>query len=170
MRAINASLLLICLTVTGCGATGDFTDNIPLYGKWTDETRLISLQINGAAVDRERYRRNISLPHDSQKEFCGEPYLRGKEETRETFMKGISTNCDITNFEKDEDSLKVHASCTLPQNGDVDVTGSIEIMSKVATEKVDGNVTIGIFAKLPSGTGAAVTAEYKRVLTRLGDC
>lgn len=159
---------MLALALAACGPAPDVADNIPQVGKWSDSTKLLSVEVNGAVVDRADL--GDQLPKDSGREFCGEPYVRTEAELRETLLTDKLKGCTITSYQNDGSQHRVAGSCNGIVKGADDSNAAMSMSGRVTADELKGQLSVQAVVTGPDGEGESVNLEYERRMTRLGDC
>jgi hypothetical protein len=156
------------LTLAACGPAPDVADNIPQVGKWSDRTQILSVEVNGGAVDQSEFA--DQLPKDRTKEFCGEPYVRTEDELRQTLLTDKLKGCTITAYKNDGSRHQISGSCTDVVKGADDSSAMMSLAGYVTPTEIKGRLSVQAVVTGPDGDGESVSIEFERRLTRLGDC
>jgi hypothetical protein len=170
MRHALSSLALL-LPLAACGPGADIPDNIPMMGKWRDETRLMSIQYNGAAMDRTKM---PGIPEDKVVEICMEPKMRNEEEMRDLVGQNpMLSSCEIKGITHNGPHSSFSGSCSnipLAQSAGMESSATIKANGYEAPNKATLNFTIEAVVRQQDGNGALIRMDAQRTLTRLGDC
>lgn len=159
---------ILFTSLVACGPAPDIADNIPKVGKWSDNMQLLSVDVNGAAVDRSDL--GDSLPKDSSREFCGEPYVRTEAELRSTLLTDELRGCTISSYENDGSQHRISGSCEGMIAGADDSSAVMSFAGRSTENELKGRLSVQAFVTRPEGEGESVNIEYERRMTRLGDC
>jgi Protein of unknown function (DUF3617) len=164
-------LSALFLSLVACGPAADIPENIPVMGKWRDETRLMSIQYNGAAMDRAKL---PGLPEDKAAEVCMEPKMRNEEEMRELLGQNpMLSSCAIGGVTRNGPRTSFSGSCAsipIAQSAGMEGSASIKANAFEAPNKATLNFTIEAVVRQQDGNGAMIRMDAQRTLTRLGDC
>ena len=131
--------------------------------------RLISARENGVAIDYYLLP-DLDIPKSKTKEYCGEPKLRSNDEIKKTLDNRIFDNCTFSGIKRYGPRFSLAAQCALPDIDLVNARGSLRLSGNETPERIDANFSIDIYVQSPGGGTEVITLEYKRELTRLGDC
>jgi hypothetical protein len=153
-----------------CGAVVDNSENVPDLGRWSDETRLLSVQVNGAAIDPSKS--GLPMPEQKKSELaCREPYVRKAED----FLRVIQEDeflrqCSLDYFRADATTTHVTGVCKLPSEGGTELSGEFSANGREKADRVDIDYSFKIYGRKSTGEGEVVNVESRRTFTRLGDC
>lgn len=157
----------------GCVAPPDDPSNIPLKGKWSDESRLLSVSRNGGVMSVDQFEESIGekieLPPSDQ--ICGEPTFTDRQSLQKALHEGDMDKCDITSM--DVKGAKVNSKATCPMTNIPGVEGSSTLTHEIRmkADKVEFDVTVDSMGRdQRTGAGEAIRLEFRRTMTRLGDC
>jgi hypothetical protein len=164
-------LSALFLPLVACGPAADVPENIPVMGKWRDETRLMSIQFNGAAMDRAKM---PGLPEDKVSEVCMEPKMRNETEMRELLGQNpMLSSCELKMGAKNGPHSSFSGICgNIPAIQAAGLAGSASVKANgyEAANKATLNFTIEAVVRQQDGNGALIRMDAQRTLTRLGDC
>jgi hypothetical protein len=164
-------LVAICLMMTGCGPAVDVPDNVPMLGKWRDETRVMSVQINGAAVDRSKL---SGIQKDKVSETCMEPKLRNDAEMRELIGRNqFMENCELKPIARNGAYASFSGICSklpIPHMADMEGVGGLRGQAWESANKATLSMVVEAAVREKTGNGTMFRMDVNRTLTRLGDC
>ncbi len=163
-------MLSISLMTAACSQPTDIADNLPLSGKWSDETKLSAFEIGGTAQDVEQIRGKIGIK-DGVTEFCGEPYFKTKEAFQAELDKSNKLDCNVGEVSDSGSTVSTKGICSKKLARGI--TGSTFFTGKanLAADKVDYNMTFNVVAEDDeSGDSEMMSVYVKRKMVRLGEC
>jgi hypothetical protein len=165
--------LIFILALSGCGVLPDDPSNIPLKGKWSDESRVMSVAVNGAAMRIEDFEsfagEPIKLPPKG--EFCGEPKFADRTEMQKLLRDGHASDCDVVSMDVNGAKITAKAQCTLVNMPEVEGNATVTHDVRQKSDRVEFDVVVNSVGRLrATGTGETVKLEIRRTMTRIGDC
>jgi hypothetical protein len=100
MKRLTKVSLLPLLALSACGPAISVVDdpsNIPLRGQWSDEGKLMSVMVGGAAVDSTTFPEIADLGSriSGKKDFCGEPHFLDKESFQQQIDENNGGKCQV---------------------------------------------------------------------------
>jgi hypothetical protein len=167
------SAIVSLAILSGCVAPPDDPSNIPLKGKWSDESRLLSVSRNGGAMSVEQFEESIGekieLPPSDQ--FCGEPTFADRQSLQEALHEGDMDKCDITSMDVKGATVNSKAICPMTNIPGVEGSSTLTHKIRMKTDTVDFDVIVDSMGRdQRTGAGEAIRLEFRRTMTRIGDC
>jgi hypothetical protein len=163
-------LVSVGLSLSGCGPSVDMPDNVPLLGKWRDETRVMSVQLNGAAIDRTKV---PGIPEDEVTESCMEPAMRTDAEMRALMGNNrLAKDCQLKPIARNGPYASFSGICNSVPMSMASVEGVVGLRGQAweSANKATLSIVVEAAVREKSGNGAMIRMDGKRTLTRLGDC
>ncbi len=168
MRIVTFVFLSFPFLITGCGPVVDDPNNIPRLGRWSDVTRLVSVRANGSAVDASKL--PFDVPRFESKQSCSEPRINSTEDIRGELYNEMLKKCEFGPMRRFGARASNSTQCDLPDNDGMKIRGAIQFNSEEKPDRIDGTLSMDIYAQSRKGTTEKFTVDYKRELKRLGDC
>lgn len=158
--------------IAACGPAVDDPENPPLLGKWEDKSELLSVLVDGGAVDSEQFPqiKKLGKLDKAPTTFCGEPKFRDQESWQNEMDRG-KVKCTIADVTQNGSRLRATGSCASVSRGglsaDVTFLGEGTQSAEQATLRGDIETTL---TSNETGEGALLNVIFRRTMTRLGDC
>jgi hypothetical protein len=173
MVKLRILALLPVSALMSCGAPTDVAENIPNVGKWSDESKLMSVRLGGTPIDTSGIPEFAQVKEEinKTKEFCGEPYFLEKEQFQELLDKNNELGCKVDTIEVNGERVNTKGSCKADQLANVDREATFKGVAKLGPDKVvfDGTIDV-VVRNRQTGAGEKLSMEVQRKMTRLGDC
>jgi hypothetical protein len=175
-KVMGKSKFLALVLATGlasCGAPLDNPTNIPLRGKWSDEGKLMSMTVGGAAVDTKSIPGLEALKDkvSEKRDFCGEPSFLSKEQFQSEIDKNNPAGCQIDTVTASEGRAEANGSCNGLNIPGVQGSATFKGISRMKPDKVVYDMSFKIIVReKATGAGEVVVMEAQRTMKRLGDC
>jgi Protein of unknown function (DUF3617) len=172
MKKIAFAAILVIPALVACSEPFDNPSTIPVAGKWVGDAKLMSISVNGMAIDPTKSAplNEILSRISKQEEICGEPQNLNEEEFQKKMGSDKLANCTIDSSETKGNRLSEQASCDV-----LNLPGTTDRMRLTSEtvfnpDKVTSDMTMSFTARKPSGEGMIMKMEFSATMTRLGDC
>lgn len=174
MRRLGFLGFAAAFALASCGASPDDPANVPLLGKWLDESKLMTVKIGGTAIDPSEIPgiEGLQAKVKKEQEFCGEPRFLTKEAFQERMEENNPAKCTVERVETKGSRVLASGQCEAKElAGGFEGSASFKGESNMASDKVVYDMAINTAVRDPgTGEGELVTVEMRRTMTRLGDC
>lgn len=160
---------LAALALGGCIKQVDDPSNLPLRGKWQQESKLVTLVANDVWLDRKDA--PFPLPEDkTEVKGCFEPKLKTADQINEDLLQGTAKNCKFGEIVKQGHDATADGVCEEKKTGPYTVSGKMDFTESEAPDKIDATVSATMFVRTPAGASQRVRFAAQVKWTRLGDC
>jgi len=164
---------LVSLSVlASCGSAVDDPENPPLLGEWEDKSELLSVMIDGGAVDEEQIPqiKKLGRLNKAPSKFCGEPAFRDKVSWQNEIDRG-NIKCNIDDVTGGGSRIVASGTCVpIIQKG---ISSSVTFTGEGRASENESSLRGDIETTLTdeqTGEGMLLNIIFRRTMTRLGDC
>jgi hypothetical protein len=113
-----AALALALVLLASCGPMVDDPKNVPLRGRWQQETKIVSLVANDVWIDRDKA--PFPLPKDKfETKNCFEPRLKTADEINDDLLQGTAKNCKFGEIVRKGQEITSEGVCAATEMGPV---------------------------------------------------
>lgn len=164
---------LMLAPLAACGPGPDVADNIPAMGQWSDESKVVSVLVNGAAVSLDDIPelQDIKKLNRPMAQFCGEPYFRTKQEFEEELGRHGDAKCSIESVDNEGSKVSAKGRCEVLGGTSINTIAGISATAFQRPDNISLKADINIVVRSnETGEGNAVQVVVRRKMKRLGDC